>query len=319
MVNTTGLSVGLAVGVPLFLVLVALAFFWTRNNRRQNKEFIDDDDVDLDLKDDALYTQFHHQLVKPMQPEEAPLDSQRLLTLTELVQKPQKLTYEFYETFIPVMQSDVLTALLIAPPPPPRALGDGADPGLLALDVLVVPPSVLVPSSLAPPLAPPSAVLALPPSHLSLDKLAKDLSLLEFFEKLPLKALAPALPMNPWRQPPGFRASPSPLTDVLNTIVGEGATGLNENFVYEAQLPAHERERLRQLMRARSHSLATTASTSLHKRLALVAAATAAPVSAPPPHIAEEPEMLPMLSRRLHDDDEDNGRRSPFVDPSDVV
>ncbi|CAN3373786.1 hypothetical protein DIURU_005818 [Diutina rugosa] len=309
MVSTTGLSVGLAIGVPVFLIIVVLAFFWARNNRRQNKEFIDDDDVDLDLKDDASYTQFHHQLVKPMQPDDPPSDSQRSSTLTESVQRPQKSTYEFYETFIPVMQSDVSTASLIAPPPAAPTIA--RDPMSSTSDVSV-PPSA--PSS-APPQAPPP--LTSQPSHISLDKLAKDLSHSEFFEKLPSKASAPASPMNPWRQPPAYRASPSPSTDILNNIVGETPTALNENFVYEAQLAPAERDRSRQLMRARSHSSATTASTSSHKRPTSVAQAP--PPPPPPPHIAEEPEVSPSPSRPLHDDDvDDDGRRSPFVDPPDI-
>ncbi|CAN3358065.1 hypothetical protein DICA1_E26786 [Diutina catenulata] len=230
MVNRSGLAVGLAVGVPVFLVIVGLGYFYTRTQRRQHKEEQFDDDVDLQLRDDASYTQFANELTKPMANND---DSQRSSTLTDSVQRyqqpPKYAQNQFYESFIPVM-ADGSSSSVLAPPPPvsqsPVAPRDAASVS-----------SVGVPAT--------------PASTASLDKLAKNLSSNELFEKLPSRASAPGLPGVPSLKYRNSNHNSS--SDILNTMVGESANPLNENYVYEAALPETERDKSRQaLARQRS-------------------------------------------------------------------
>lgn len=214
-------------GVPVFIVIVGLGFFWLRNHRRQSKEFVNDDDVDLELQDDGLYSQFHQQLTKKMHKEKVVEELPQSLTITESVeqQKMEQVTKpdSFYDTFIPVIGRDMLTPLLAATAVMP---GTPRDMTLTHL-------GVLAPLGLVPP------TLSAQPLYMLLEMLAKNLHSAEFFEKLPLRAA-----------PPLMQQKLHSSLDLLNTIVGEDAA-LNDNFVYEAQLLESERDKsLRQLMRS---------------------------------------------------------------------
>lgn len=59
------LAVGLAVGVPSFLVLVAVSLFWLRNQRRQKQEDMKELAIDLELQDNQSFVQFQQELHRP--------------------------------------------------------------------------------------------------------------------------------------------------------------------------------------------------------------------------------------------------------------
>ncbi|KAK6459388.1 uncharacterized protein RJT20DRAFT_4958 [Scheffersomyces xylosifermentans] len=65
MVNTQGLTVGLAVGVPSFVIITVVLLFWLRNQRKQNKEDSLDNEIDMDLRDDQPFNQFQEELHRP--------------------------------------------------------------------------------------------------------------------------------------------------------------------------------------------------------------------------------------------------------------
>ncbi|KAI5955403.1 SKG1 [Candida margitis] len=65
MVNRQSLAVGLAVGVPSFIILMIVFIFWYKNQRQLRKEDLDDDYIDQEIQnDDSSFQQFHEQLHK---------------------------------------------------------------------------------------------------------------------------------------------------------------------------------------------------------------------------------------------------------------
>lgn len=64
MVNRQGLAVGLAVGVPSFIILLIVFIFWYKNQRQLRKEDLDDY-IDKEIQnDDSSFQQFQEQLHK---------------------------------------------------------------------------------------------------------------------------------------------------------------------------------------------------------------------------------------------------------------
>lgn len=60
------LAVGLAVGIPSFLVLLGVCLFYLRNRRRQRQEDLREQQIDLELQDNQSFSQFHEELHKPV-------------------------------------------------------------------------------------------------------------------------------------------------------------------------------------------------------------------------------------------------------------
>lgn len=108
MADNNGLAVGLAVGIPTFLVILLVGMFWIRNHRKQKREDLVEDDIDIGLKDDQSFQQFEQELHRPIN---QVTDSNGSSTLTESSQRQAHLnqnfrnqkTYDYYNTFIPVM------------------------------------------------------------------------------------------------------------------------------------------------------------------------------------------------------------------------
>lgn len=74
MVNRQGLAVGLAVGVPSFIILLIVFGFWYRNQRKLRKEDLDDY-IDKEIQnDDSSFQQFQEQLHKPQCDKKEKLD-----------------------------------------------------------------------------------------------------------------------------------------------------------------------------------------------------------------------------------------------------
>lgn len=133
MANSQSLAVGLAVGIPSFVIILVVALFWYRNQHKQMKEDLRDNEFDIGLQDDHSFNQFHEELHKRKEKNEFlntreeerfvgdssettnSNDGQQHSTSTinknlqnsyhrPIITKPQS-SYDFYETFIPVLPS----------------------------------------------------------------------------------------------------------------------------------------------------------------------------------------------------------------------
>ncbi|EGV63888.1 suppressor of lethality of KEX2 GAS1 double null mutant protein 1 [Yamadazyma tenuis] len=67
MANSNSLAVGLAVGIPSFLILSLVLLLWIRNRRRQKVEDLNEQSIDLELQDNQSFNEFHEELHKPSQ------------------------------------------------------------------------------------------------------------------------------------------------------------------------------------------------------------------------------------------------------------
>lgn len=73
MADSNDLAVGLAIGIPSFIVLVCVFIFWCYNQKKFKKEALKDDE--FDLGDNRSYIQFGEELHKPYEkPYEKPSD-----------------------------------------------------------------------------------------------------------------------------------------------------------------------------------------------------------------------------------------------------
>lgn len=139
MVNTQGLAVGLAVGIPSFIILVVVGIFWYRNQQKQKHEDMNDNEIDIGLRDDHSFNQFQEELHKQYEKNndddethireeklthdssENSNDGQQHSTSTASRQTPTphsqhynsnhggqrpQTSYDFYETFIPILPSN---------------------------------------------------------------------------------------------------------------------------------------------------------------------------------------------------------------------
>ncbi|CAK9441339.1 uncharacterized protein LODBEIA_P52080 [Lodderomyces beijingensis] len=64
MAYSNALAVGLAVGIPSALIIIAVFIFWYRNQRRQEKEDNEAGTIDKDLQDDRSFELFQEELHK---------------------------------------------------------------------------------------------------------------------------------------------------------------------------------------------------------------------------------------------------------------
>lgn len=63
--STDSLTVGLAIGIPSFVVILAISIFWFRNQRKQNKEDLMENSIDMELQDNQSFEQFEEELHRP--------------------------------------------------------------------------------------------------------------------------------------------------------------------------------------------------------------------------------------------------------------
>lgn len=66
--ESDSMAVGLAIGIPSFLVLVFAALFWYRNHLKQNREDKKASAIDLELQDNESFVQFEQELHRPGKP-----------------------------------------------------------------------------------------------------------------------------------------------------------------------------------------------------------------------------------------------------------
>lgn len=62
---SSGLTVGLSVGVPSAVILGIVCLVWWFNQRKQRKEDLVHDDVDIDLEDNRLFGNIQEEVMKP--------------------------------------------------------------------------------------------------------------------------------------------------------------------------------------------------------------------------------------------------------------
>ncbi|EGW35642.1 uncharacterized protein SPAPADRAFT_58850 [Spathaspora passalidarum NRRL Y-27907] len=214
MANSQSLAVGLAVGIPSFLIIVVVVVFWYRNNKKQTKEDLEVDAIDLELREDQSFRQFHEELHQPYVKEKA---SSTLIYEKAVVEsgssasevspnQTKPTAYDFYETFIPML-----------PPNQPYTNNNTHKthtPRASSTDLINVPTSPDVSVS---------------ETSSTIDILAKQLHQPEFFEKLPSKAAKIQLkPRNPMVQ------SNNSSTDMINNYLVSETRGINDHFTYEA-------------------------------------------------------------------------------------
>lgn len=223
--DNNGLTVGLAVGIPTFVIIVFVGIFWLRNHRKQKREDMIEDDIDIGLKDDQSFQQFEQELHKPVHRVEESNGSSTLTDNSHQNVAPKannKKTYDFYNTFIPVLDE------------PHKNDESFPDSGVdLSQASLLINPNTPNPnthshnSSFHLLQQPTPATV----NDKSLDSLAKHLSTPQFFEKLPSKtqALNVKVKHNNSNNLPNNSSS-----DILqNNLVGE-SLGLNESYAYTA-------------------------------------------------------------------------------------
>lgn len=245
MADSQSLAVGLAVGIPSFIVLVVVALFWYRNQNKQKKEDLRDNEFDIDLQDDHSFSQFqeelhmhkekndfiqtkeHERLAGDSSETSGSNDGQQHSTSTisrclqnpyerPAITKPQS-SYDFYETFIPVLPTTNQH-------PTPSEPGSTADISDSNINTAAGSTTSLVNYH----------------KHSSsndLDTLAKQLNNPAFFEKLPSRAATAKYSVKPRQvigSPTNGNSYNNSSSDLINNyLVGE-THAINDHFVYEA-------------------------------------------------------------------------------------
>lgn len=243
MVYSQALAVGLAIGIPSLIIIVVCVLIWYRNQRKQNKEDRSDDEVDMDLRDNHLFSQFQEELHRPLgrRPNEiigenlvekvlASVSSSHGSTLSTnvtdnrtgsnkgtspLPPHPHMLhsktpsAYDFYDTVIPVLPTTgVQNGSAIAGDTglvqPPHINGDAMSSSNHSSAVSIDGSS--------------------PKKDRSLDSFAKQLNSPSFFEKLPSRATSSYLKQRPMTH---YHLSNSSSTDVFQV------SHINEHYVVE--------------------------------------------------------------------------------------
>lgn len=254
-----GLAVGLAIGIPCLIIIVGGYILLMRNRRRNKREDSKEDELDVELDDNNSFNEFHEELHKqyhkksPQEPdldatpahsEKHPLSAEvasmlrgsglsqtmldrrktQLVTPAPLMlNQHQKtpLSYDFYDSFIPIMPDANATT----------PTGRTSSP-FIAHD-LAQPPAINGDKASVHS----SSNTSLANSNLdtlsrSLDNLAKQLHSPQLFEKLPLRAATMHL-----KQRPGSHIIAHNLSsDVIhNTLFDRLA--INDDYVYESGSP----------------------------------------------------------------------------------
>lgn len=223
MVYDQGLAVGLAVGIPCFVVLVGATVLYLRR-RRSDREEDALSAIDVELRDNNSYTEFHEALHRPYgakappyslrvpitpggSPEKPPLGGSAHLASTQTLSDKAKamggagprtpLAYDFYDQFIPILGDSELQPPQL--PPDRHSVHSGHSS----------PNSTSHSTPSRDPLR-------------SLDNLAKQLQA-PFFDKLPSAAAL--------KQPPGpGPVTASLLSDMVHNVMYD-RMGINDHYV----------------------------------------------------------------------------------------
>lgn len=254
-----GLAVGLAIGIPSFIILVGGYLLWMRNRRRDKKEDMQDD-LDVELRDNNSFKEFQEALHRPYQnngPSERPyldkrqFNSEKQISSAEVgslsrelglsTSEPQKtqlvtpapsvinqhqktpLSYDFYDTFIPIL--------------PDHGNGNGSGQAINAHD-LAQPPTIAGDKNSVHSSSNTSLIGSNPDSlSRSLDNLAKQLHSPQFFEKLPLRSATMHM-----KQRPGSHVLAHNLSSDLihNTLFDRVA--INDDYVYDTASPTSKQK-----------------------------------------------------------------------------
>lgn len=250
------LAVGLAIGIPCFIVLVGGYALWMKSRKRNKREEMQENDIDVELRDNHSFKEFQEALHRPYgnvslpertyykerifnsekqtsSPEIASLS--RELSLSQTVSDRHKtqlvtpapsvlnqhhktpLSYDFYDTFIPIL---------------PDANSNNQNGNYNSPD-LAQPPAIngdknsVHSSNNASLNANNRDTLSR-----SLDNLAKQLHSPQFFEKLPLRAATMHM-----KQRPGSHVLAHNLSsDIIHNTLFD-RQGINDDYVYEAGSP----------------------------------------------------------------------------------
>lgn len=247
MANTQGLAVGLAIGIPSLIIIVVCVFIWYRNQRKQNREDRSDDEVDLDLRDNRLFSEFQEELHRPQDRKTEPsanngnleekvfasTSSSHGSSLSTNVADNRAVfhkgqspfphqpgthsktpsSYDFYDSVIPVL---------------PTGTKNGSEP-------LAQPPHIAADGPTGGSSNHSSAVSIdgttnSPKKDRSLDSFAKQLNSPAFFEKLPSRATSSYLKQKPSAH---YQLSNSSSTDAFQVRYGSSPK-INEHYVLES-------------------------------------------------------------------------------------
>lgn len=235
MVDTQGLAVGLAIGIPSLIAVVVCVYLWLRNQRKQKEEYEQENAIDVEMGDNESFSQFQDQLHKPYDPKLPHTANDEFVEVDGKHSDPDQLSlshtktetiashpvrtprparhkktgssYDFYETVIPTFGESPLHQDLLAFGAPPVISQDAASANSSNTSIVGT---------------------TTPTADKSLDNLAKQLMAPTFFEKLPSRAATVNLKHRPNAQLPNNLS-----TDLTkNELVETG--GINDNYVYEA-------------------------------------------------------------------------------------
>lgn len=222
MLLSTGTTVGLSIGIPVGVILILFLAIWMRNHKRLKNED-KETELDVELRDDQVFNRFQEELHRPYnnaqdvvaaksqpyefveKPSMTSTDSTSSTKVVERLQKRTASSYDFYDSFIPV-------------------LPEGAEH------------SSTVESEVGPPQIPQSnqdSSASLSPSinDKSLEHLAKKLNGPAFFEKLPSRNTSLGLKQK------SFSLSTTSSTDVIDNLVQQN--GMNEHYTFSKKEYKH--------------------------------------------------------------------------------
>ncbi|ODV79010.1 uncharacterized protein CANTADRAFT_90120 [Suhomyces tanzawaensis NRRL Y-17324] len=250
MAYTERLAVGLAVGVPSFLILTFVLILWLRNQRKQRREDQRENEYDLGIRDDELFGRFQEELHRPYQKEEPQPDPNKSSSTAQGTESAEKPYISSNGSSTSTTTIEHHNQSLINPPKSshtrsPTKSGSAYDFYDSFIPVLHPGSTNQNSSSTLQELAPPvhdaestnassnnvSILGSALPREKSLDNLAKQLTAPAFFEKLPSRAATVSLK----HRGPGSQVmtANNSSSDLVGLTINEHNT-INDNFVYEA-------------------------------------------------------------------------------------
>lgn len=252
-----GLAVGLAVGIPSAVIIIFVAIFWLRNNRKQRREDEIQDEIDMDLRgnesfdhfESELHKPYRNQVPEPIQDPPTPSSTDNNHTANTHASEKQYISSNGSSTSTNTIEPKKALNLPQAPihqfaiarNPKPSSSYDFYDSFIPVLpsngasssahDVAPLPPPPVV-QDVASTHASSSESVVVMPQDKSLDNLAKQLTAPTFFEKLPSRA-APVVLKNRGNNSYLSTANNSSSDLIANRLVNE-TSAINEHFIYEA-------------------------------------------------------------------------------------
>lgn len=253
-----GLAVGLAIGIPVFLVLVGAYVLLVRHRRLQRQEDAQGGDIDVELQDNNLFKEFGEALHRPYDQRKLPrklkeFASESLHTAEE--KRTPLLTPDLAELSRELLLLRTASKHLTTPTPLVANAGQGRTTPILATSHQKTPLAYAFYDTFIP-ILPGQAEQQVQPPHMPgadrhsvhslngsliggnasslsrlLDNLAKQLQGPQFFEKLPLRAGTTKLR-------PAFQLAPAnnSSSDVVHNILYD-SSAINDNYVHETGSP----------------------------------------------------------------------------------